>query len=70
MNHYEEEIELYFELKGSPASSKESYMRRMQAFIAYLQDKNISIEELTEGDIQQYILECDGGRFSLVALFV
>lgn len=56
MKHYLEKVDLYFELKGTPESSKESYMRRMQAFIRFLQDKNICIESLTESDIQQYIL--------------
>jgi hypothetical protein len=28
MDHYKKEIELYFELKGAPESSKESYFRR------------------------------------------
>jgi len=56
MNQYEQEINLYFELKGTPDSSKESYMRRMRAFITFIQDKSIGMEELTERDIQQYIL--------------
>ncbi len=56
MDHYIEEIELYFELKGAPDSTKESYMRRIKAFVAYMKDKQKSIEELTEQDIQQYIL--------------
>ena len=29
MNKYKETIELYFELKGTPESSQESYYRRM-----------------------------------------
>jgi integrase/recombinase XerD len=56
MNSYQEEIDLYFELKGAPASTKESYIRRINAFIDFMQDKQKSMEELTERDIQQYIL--------------
>ncbi len=56
MNQYEQEIELYFELKGTPDSSRESYWRRMRAFLAFLQDRNKPIHEINEGDIQQYIL--------------
>lgn len=56
MNQYQPEIELYFELKGTPDSSKESYMRRMNALILYMNDQNKSMEELSEKDIQQYIL--------------
>lgn len=57
MNSYREEIELYFELKNTPESSRESYLRRAEAFIKYLQDRNNKcLEETTEEDIQQYIL--------------
>lgn len=56
MDHYLEEIDLYFELKGTPASSKESYRRRLQAFIRFMQDRDKCMEELTDKDIQQYIL--------------
>jgi integrase/recombinase XerD len=57
MNQYQEEIDLYFELKGAPDATKESYIRRINTFIAFIQqDKQKSIEELTERDIQQYIL--------------
>lgn len=58
MNRYEEEINLYFELKGAPDSSKESYSRRIRAFIVFMQNKNQCecMEDVTEKDIQQYIL--------------
>lgn len=56
MNKYDKEIELYFELKGSPDSSKESYLRRMKAFINFLEKNQKDIENLTVSDIQQYIL--------------
>lgn len=56
MNQYEEEIKLYFELKDSSESSRESYLRRMKAFIQYMQDRDKSLEDLNFKDIQQYIL--------------
>jgi len=56
MKDYNDEIDLYFELKGTPDSSKESYLRRMQAFIKYLRENQKSVEDFTESDIQQYIL--------------
>lgn len=56
MNKYAPEIERYFDLKGTPESSRESYFRRIKAFIVFLQSKNICLEELTERDIQDYIL--------------
>jgi integrase/recombinase XerD len=57
MKRYEQEIQMYFELKGAPESSRESYLRRMNAFIEFVQDKHKSVpEEITERDIQQYIL--------------
>lgn len=56
MNNYLETIELYFELKGTPESSQESYYRRMRAFLIYMQDLGRPIEDTNETDIQQYIL--------------
>lgn len=56
MDHYGQEIELYFELKGTSASSKESYFRRINAFVNHLIDRHKCIEDITYGDIQQYIL--------------
>lgn len=56
MNHYEQEINLYFELKGIPESSRESYFRRIQGFVTYILDQHKCMEDITERDIQQYIL--------------
>lgn len=56
MNHYEQEINLYFELKGTPDSSRESYLRRMQAFIKFMQKRDKCMQDTTDSDIQQYIL--------------
>ncbi len=56
MDNYDKEIELYFELKGSPDSSKESYLRRMKAFIKFLETNLETKDSFTVSDIQQYIL--------------
>jgi site-specific recombinase XerD len=56
MNYYEQEIDLYFELKGTPESSKESYLRRIYAFVNFMQDRHKCMEDIAESDIQQYIL--------------
>ncbi|MBB6446826.1 hypothetical protein [Bacillus benzoevorans] len=40
MKQYEETIELFFELKGSPESTKESYYRRIRAFSSYMEGLN------------------------------
>ncbi len=56
MQQYEQELCLYFELKGAPDSSKESYLRRIHAFINFIQNQNKCIEDIAEGDIQQYII--------------
>lgn len=56
MNCYEHEINLYFELKDTPDSSRESYFRRMNAFTQFMQESNKSVEDVSEGDVQQYIL--------------
>ena len=37
MKHFEQKIELFFELKGTPDSSRESYWRSMRAFLTYLE---------------------------------
>lgn len=56
MKHYDKKIELYFDLKGTPDSSRESYWRRIRAFLSFMQSSNKSIEDMKEEDIQQYIL--------------
>lgn len=54
MNKYLNEINLYFELRDTPESSKESYFRRVEAFLTYFDEKQP--EDITYQDIQQYIL--------------
>lgn len=56
MERYYEKIELYFELKGLPVSSRESYGRRMKAFLTYMVSQDKPIEDTNDEDIQQYIL--------------
>ncbi|MFZ3591891.1 tyrosine-type recombinase/integrase [Bacillus sp. DJP31] len=56
MKQYDEKIELFFELKGSPDSSRESYGRRIRSFLTFLEDKSKSIDGMEVEDIQQYIL--------------
>lgn len=57
MDHYKKELELYFELKGTPESSQESYLRRIYAFMDFIRlERHKHIEDITVSDIQQYIL--------------
>lgn len=56
IKNYDNDIKLYFELKGTPLSSQESYFRRMTAFLKFIQNQNKRIEDIAESDIQQYIL--------------
>jgi integrase/recombinase XerD len=56
MIQYDKKIELYFDLKGTPDSSRESYWRRIRAFLSFMQNSNKSIKDMKEEDIQQYIL--------------
>lgn len=56
MKQYDQEIELYFDLKGTPNSSRESYWRRMRAFLSFMQERNKPIHDMELEDIQQYIL--------------
>jgi integrase/recombinase XerD len=52
MDQYQQEINLYFELKGTPESSRESYLRRMNGFLQYLQTYNRLAQDINETDIQ------------------
>lgn len=56
MEKYLEEINLYFELKDTPYSSRESYFRRIKAFTEFMQNKGKDPVLTEEKDIQQYIL--------------
>ena len=53
---YLQELELYFELKGSPESTKKSYDCLINVFFKYLSERGITVEQSTERDIQQFIL--------------
>lgn len=53
---YIEKCNLYFALKSTPPSSKESYLRRIEAFIKYQQARGKLVEQSDFGDIQAYIL--------------
>ncbi len=50
------EMDVYFELKDTPKSSRESYVRRLNAFAKYIQSKGKVLEEIAPCDIQGYIL--------------
>jgi site-specific recombinase XerD len=56
MTTYEDDINMYFELKGAPESTRKSYSIRINAFLKYFEDQQKNIEEITLSDIQQYIL--------------
>lgn len=56
MYPYQEKVELYFDLMDTPDSSRESYKRRILAFLSYLQSLGRPIDDMTLADVQQYIL--------------
>ena len=56
MEQYEQKIDLYFELKDSPKSTREAYRRRMKTFLTFFEKLNKPIHDMNEEDIQQYIL--------------
>lgn len=56
MATYEDDINMYFELKGSPESTRESYSIRINAFLEFFREQQKNPEEITLSDIQQYIL--------------
>lgn len=56
MEKYQQRIELFFELKNSPDSTRESMTRRINHFLLYTEVVEIPMDELTFEDIQGYIL--------------
>lgn len=56
MNNYVQDCERYFALKDIPPSSQESYLRRIKAFIDFIEGKGKLLEQIDFGDIQDYIL--------------
>ena len=53
---YALEMELYFELRGTPESSRESYRRRVRSFLGFLKQQGKCAETIETADIQQYVL--------------
>lgn len=56
MEQYIEDIEMYFELKDAPESTREAYLRRIRAFINFVSAKGKAIEDSDEQDVREYIL--------------
>jgi len=53
---YSKEVELYFELKGSPKATRESYNCRVNVYLKFLHGRGVTPENSTDRDIQQFIL--------------
>jgi integrase/recombinase XerD len=62
MNQYDQKVNLYFELKNTPESSRESYGRRIRSFISFMNEQNRPIDRTTLEDIQDYILHLKNER--------
>lgn len=56
MENYIDEVNIYFELKNAPESTRESYLRRIKAFIKFVTSNGKSIEGIDVRDIRAYIL--------------
>jgi integrase/recombinase XerD len=56
IERYFRKVDLYFELKDVPKSTRESTRRRIYAFLIYMEAIDHSIQEMTLEDIQGYIL--------------
>ncbi|MCM3576493.1 site-specific integrase [Mesobacillus subterraneus] len=56
MNQYDQKVNLYFELKNTPESSRESYGRRIRSFTSFMKEQDRPIDKTTFEDIQHYIL--------------
>jgi site-specific recombinase XerD len=55
-DEYIQRFELYFELRGLPDTSRDSYLRLFQLFVKHISDQGKSIESLSYDDIQEYML--------------
>jgi site-specific recombinase XerD len=53
---YIQRFELYFQLKGLPETSKDSYLRLLKLFAEHIGNHGKSIDSLSYDDIQKYIL--------------
>jgi len=53
---YTEELEMYFELKGSPSTTKKAYECLVKVYIRHLSEHGVAPEQSTDRDIQQFIL--------------
>jgi len=51
-----QELGLYFELKGSPKSTKDNYTCMVKVFFKFLDERGITPEQSSDRDIQQFIL--------------
>ncbi len=56
MRDYKKELNLYFELRDTPESTRESHYRRISVFISYIEEQQKAVEDIAESDIQQFIL--------------
>jgi site-specific recombinase XerD len=53
---YTEELMLYFELKGTPKTTGSVYSYLVNVFVKHLNDSGVSTDNLTDRDIQLFIL--------------
>ncbi|MGI6358848.1 MAG: tyrosine-type recombinase/integrase [Bacillota bacterium] len=56
MLDYIQELGLWFELKDTPESSQESYLRRVKDFAGFVEGQGKKLEDISTRDIQGYIL--------------
>jgi site-specific recombinase XerD len=53
---YIRQYEMYFELRGLPETSKDSYLRLFRLFVKHIGDRGQALDSLSYGDIQEYML--------------
>jgi site-specific recombinase XerD len=53
---YSQELQLYFELKGSPKTTRGGYSCMANVYLKYLSERGIAVEQSTDRDIQQFVL--------------
>jgi site-specific recombinase XerD len=49
-------FELYFELRGLPETSKDSYLRLFRLFVKHIEDYGGALDSLSYDDVQEYVL--------------
>jgi site-specific recombinase XerD len=59
---YIQKFELYFELRGLPGTSQDSYLRLLGLFVRHIEERGKAVDSLSYDDIQEYILHLKNSK--------